>query len=187
MSVSPAFVEALHSAGPLADHAAKLDLYGRFVGAWEFGAKRFLEDGSVLTGRGEIHFGWVLEGRGIQDVWILPARGSGPSPSLGQWTFYGTTLRVYDPSQDAWHIFWSDPRTQYYSRQLGRAEGDRIVQVGADGTGSAVRWSFSQITEDAFRWLGERSSDDGASWQLEVEFLARRVPTSQPKNRRTHA
>ncbi|TIL41051.1 MAG: hypothetical protein E5Y87_03330, partial [Mesorhizobium sp.] len=68
----------------------------------------------MLTGRGEVHFGWVLEGRAIQDVWILPARNTGAQSSLGKWSFYGTTLRVYDPGIDAWHIFWSDPRTQYY-------------------------------------------------------------------------
>ena len=104
-----------------------------------------------------------------------PRAMPGPTPSLGKWTFYGTTLRAYDPSSDAWHIFWSDPRNQYYSRQLGRAQGDTIVQVGADGTGSSVRWSFSRITKDSFRWLGERSHDNGATWRLEVEFLARRV------------
>lgn len=172
------FAEALHSAGPIDGLAEKLNLYGRFVGAWTFDASRHLEDGTVLTGSGEVHFGWVLEGRAIQDVWILPARDAGPSPSLGKWTFYGTTLRVYDPATDAWHIFWSDPRNQYYSRQLGRAEGDTIVQVGADGAGSSVRWSFSRITENSFRWLGERSHDNGATWRLEAEFLARRTATS---------
>ncbi|MCV3208451.1 hypothetical protein OHD62_27815 [Mesorhizobium sp. YC-39] len=169
------FTGALHSDGPNPGLAEKLDLYGRFVGAWTFDATRHLEDGTVLTGRGEVHFGWVLEGKAIQDVWILPARDAGPSPSLGTWTFYGTTLRVYDPSVNAWHIFWSDPRNQYYSRQLGRAEGDTIVQQGADGTGASVRWSFLGITENTFRWLGERSQDDGVTWRLEVEFRARRV------------
>jgi hypothetical protein len=174
MSQASSFAEVLHSADPAPDHAEKLNLYGRFVGAWSFDAKRFPEDGKVLTGRGEIHFGWVLEGRAIQDVWILPARDAGPTPSLGNWTFFGTTLRVYDPGLDAWHIMWSDPRTQYYSRQLGRTEGDNIVQQGADDTGSTVRWSFTDITDDAFRWIGERSHDNGATWRLEVEFLARR-------------
>ncbi|TIP58310.1 MAG: hypothetical protein E5X55_37140, partial [Mesorhizobium sp.] len=70
---SSSFAEALHSDGPAADLAEKLNLYGRFVGAWTFDATRHLEDGQVLTGRGEVHFGWVLEGRAIQDVWILPA------------------------------------------------------------------------------------------------------------------
>ena len=134
MTDPASFTEALHDDGPNPALAGKLDLYGRFVGAWTFDATRHLEDGAVLSGRGEVHFGWVLEGRAIQDVWILPARDAGPSPSLGKWTFYGTTLRVYDPGVDAWHIFWSDPRNQYYSRQLGRAEGDSIVQQGVDGT-----------------------------------------------------
>lgn len=167
------FAQALLSPGPTSGLGDKLNLYGRFVGAWTFHASRHLEDGTVLTGRGEVHFGWVLEGRAVQDVWILPARNTDPQPSLGKWTFYGTTLRVYDPGADAWHIFWSDPRNLYFSRQLGRAEGDTIVQVGVDGICSSVRWSFSRITEDSFRWLGERSHD-GADWHLEVEFLARR-------------
>ncbi|PTE11923.1 hypothetical protein [Mesorhizobium helmanticense] len=167
--------QALHSDGPNPDLAEKLDLYGRFVGAWTFDATRHLEDGTVLTGRGEVHFGWVLEGKAIQDVWILPARNTGAQTSLGTWTFYGTTLRVYDPGADAWHIFWSDPRNQYFSRQLGRAEGDTIVQQGVDARGSSVRWSFFRITENSFRWLGECAHDGSADWRLEVEFLARRI------------
>ncbi len=169
------FAEALHSDGPDPGLAEKLRLYGRFIGAWTFDAWRILEDGRRLTGRGEVHFAWVLEGKAVQDVWILPARNTGAQASLGPWTFYGTTLRVYDPREDAWHIFWSDPRNQYYSRQLGRAEGDGIVQIGADGTGVSVRWSLSRITESSFRWLGERSHDRGATWRTEVEFLARRA------------
>jgi len=169
------FAEALHSDGPDPDLADKLKLYGRFIGAWTFDATRIQEDGTRLTGRGEVHFGWVLEGKAVQDVWILPARNTGAQASLGPWTFYGTTLRVYDPREDAWHIFWSDPRNQYYSRQLARVEDDTISQVGADGTGASVRWSFSRITEDSFRWLGERSHDGGATWRMEVEFLARRA------------
>ena len=173
--MSDPFAEALHSRGPDPELAEKLKLYGRFIGDWTFDATRILEDGTRLTGRGEVHFGWVLEGKAVQDVWILPAQDAGHSPALGPWTFYGTTLRVYDPGIDAWHIFWSDPRSGYFSRQLGRTEGDSIVQQGVDDTGSSVRWSFSRSTEDSFRWLGERSHDGGTTWRVEVEFLARRA------------
>jgi hypothetical protein len=85
------------------------------------------DDGSQHTGPGEIHFGWVLEGRAIQDVWILPG------------VFYGTTLRVYDPGIDAWHILWSDPVRQFYSRQIGRARDHDIVQLGKNDAGETVR------------------------------------------------
>jgi hypothetical protein len=109
----------------------------------------------------------VLEGRAIQDVWILPG------------VFHGTTLRVYDPRSNAWHILWSDPLHQYYSRQVGRPEGRDIVQIGRNDSGELTRWSFRDITPDSFRWLGERSTDDGATWQLQAEFHARRTDPAQ--------
>ena len=89
--------------------------------------------------------------------------------------FYGTTLRVYDPAIDAWHILWSDPLRQFYARQIGRAQGADIVQHGENDAGQAIRWSFTEIAPDSFRWIGERSYDDGKTWELQAEFRARRV------------
>ena len=160
---SSGFVNTLVSPGPAADRADKMALYGRFIGDWEFDALVHKDDGNEHRGRGEIHFAWALDGRAIQDVWILPG------------LFYGTTLRAYDPGLDAWHILWNDPLKQYYTRQLGRAQGDRIVQVGDLGDGVHLRWSFSDITPDSFRWRGERSMDAGATWQLQADFRARRA------------
>jgi len=157
------FVDALHTAGPASDRAASMSLYGWLIGDWEMETVVHADDGTTHRGRGEIHFGWVLEGRAIQDVWILPG------------AFYGTTLRVYDPGLDAWHILWSDPLRQYYTRQIGRARGKDIVQDGKNDAGDAVRWSFTEITPKSFRWLGERSRDGGATWQLQAEYSARRV------------
>jgi hypothetical protein len=162
-STSGSFIDALHTAGPAPDRAEKMSLYGWLIGRWEMDAVVVSADGARHKGPGEIHFGWVLEGRAIQDVWVLPG------------FFYGTTLRVYDPGIDAWHILWSDPLKQLYRRQIGRARGKDIVQEGRDDAGAAVRWSFTDITPDSFHWLGERSGDGGAHWQLEAEFFARRV------------
>jgi len=87
----------------------------------------------------------------------------------------GTTLRVYDPRIDAWQIQWADPVTQSYLGMIGRREGGNIVQLGKSPDGNLIRWSFSQITADAFRWRGEVSADAGKTWRLSVEFLARRA------------
>jgi hypothetical protein len=38
-----------------------------------------------------------------------------------------------------------------------------------------IRWSLTEITPDSFHWLGECSTDGGATRQLQVEFFARRV------------
>ena len=87
----------------------------------------------------------------------------------------GTTLRVYDPGIDAWHILWSDLLRQLYTRQIGRARGGDIVQLGKNDAGDATRWSFTEITPGSFRWTGERSVDEGKRWQLQADFRARRV------------
>jgi hypothetical protein len=162
MSIS-GFTHALVSEGPAADRAEKMKLYGWLIGDWVFDAVVHADDGIRREGKGQIHFVWALDGRAIMDVWILPG------------IFYGSTLRVYDPAIDAWHIHWSDPLKQLYTRQIGRAQGPDIVQLGDMENGVRLRWSFSEIATDAFRWRGERSTDNGASWHLQADFRARRV------------
>jgi hypothetical protein len=157
------FAQALHSDHPASDRADKMGLYGWLIGDWEMDATVHADDGTTHKGKGEIHFGWVLEGRAIQDVWILPG------------IFYGATLRVYDPGLDAWHILWNDPLRQYHTRQIGRAHGRDIVQQGKNDAGDDIRWSFTDITPDSFRWIGERSRDAGATWQHQAVYLARRI------------
>lgn len=159
----PSFIDVLHAGGPATDRAEKLGLYGWLIGDWTMEAVIDLDDGTRFHGAGTIHFGWVLEGRAIQDVWILPG------------VFHGTTLRVYDPGLDAWHILWSDPLRQFYARQIGRGVGADIVQDGSDGAGNPIRWRFTDITPDSFLWIGERSFDGGVTWQRQTEFRARRV------------
>ena len=63
--VYSSFAEALHASGPDEDRAANLDLYAWLVGHWEFEVTTFPEDGTTHQGRGEIHAGWVLQGRAI--------------------------------------------------------------------------------------------------------------------------
>ena len=175
MTASTSFAEALEAAGPSADRAGKMDLYGWLVGSWELDVTEFLEDGSRRRRPGEWHFGWVLEGRAIQDVWIVAKRRARDGDAAANKDYYGTTLRVYDPGIDAWHIRWTDPVAQIYLSQIGRRQGDDIVQDGKAAAGHLVRWSFSEITPSSFRWRSQLSADDGATWRMNMEFLARRV------------
>jgi hypothetical protein len=167
--------DVLLSERAAADRADKLALYGFLVGDWDFDATYHPGDGTIRRTAGEIHAGWVLEGRALQDVWIVPARRlpRPQSPLFGD--FYGSTLRVYDPGLDAWHILWSDPWRQTYFRQLGRARGNDIVQDGEGPDGALHRWSFTELAPDSFRWTGERSPDGGATWTLYADYRARRA------------
>ena len=141
------FVGALQSGGPASDRADKMKLYGWLIGQWAMDAVVHRDDGSQHRGPGEIHFGWVLEGRAIQDVWILPG------------LFYGTTLRVYDPGIDAWHIQWSDPVQQFYSRQIGRA-GPASVPATTARPGSCRPTSTRGASHDPSAPLLRSRQDD---------------------------
>ncbi|HKS92039.1 MAG TPA: hypothetical protein VJQ83_08930 [Tepidiformaceae bacterium] len=174
-ATSSGLITALHAAGPAPDRAVVLSVYGQFVGDWSAKIVAYGPDGARHEGRGEIHFGWVLQGRAIQDVWIIDRRPGAPAmPVTGNW--YGTTLRVYDPSLSAWRIYWVDPATNTYRYQVGRAQGRDIVQEGSTESGALSRWSFTEITRRSFHWTGEVSLDKGASWRLVVEVFAQRVP-----------
>ena len=161
---SASFPDALHSQQPAPDRVEKLALYGWLIGDWEMDSVVHDADGNTQPGpSGEIHFGWVLEGRAIQDVWILPG------------VFYGSTLRIYDPRIDAWRILWSDPLRPYFGQQIGRARGKDIVQEGTNDANESTRWTFTEITPNSFHWIGEKSPDRGTTLKTEIEFFARRV------------
>ncbi len=172
------FFEALRAGGPAADQASRMTLYNRVLGDWSVQVIDYDADGRRRVSEGEVHFAWVLEGRAIQDVWIVPARAARRPdlPKLGN--RYGTTLRVYDPTEDVWRVTWINPVTGAVNQLVGRRQGDDIVQEGIDAKGSRIRWSFSEITPTAFHWRGEISTDGGKTWQLQAEFLGRRQDAS---------
>jgi hypothetical protein len=154
------------------------DAYGWLVGSWELDVLRYWAvDLSAKGLKGEAHFGWALEGRAIQDVWIMP-RVRERRPNLDpHMNMYGTTLRVWDPSIQAWQITWTNPAGDHHERQIGRRVGNDIVQIGARANGTPTRWIFSEITGDSFHWTGESLTADGKTWMLEGEFRAKRITT----------
>lgn len=160
----------LHADGPHPDLGDNALLYGRFIGSWDMVNHQYDEQRDEwFDTSGEVHFGWVLGGRAVQDLWGAPDRG------------YGTTLRSYDPSIDAWRVEWLSPRTRSHCSLIGRAQGDRIVQYGRREDGRAIRWSFTEITDDGFVWRGETSPDHGAAFRFDQEMrCTRRRTAAQP-------
>ena len=152
------------------------DVNGWLVGDWEMDIYYYKAvDVSSRNIKGEVHFGWVLEGRAIQDVWIMPRCSDRSDELAKENNMYGTTLRAYDPSIQAWRITWINPVTGHYEEQIGRRIGEDIVQVGARFDGTPTRWRFTEITPDSFHWIGESLMADGSTWRLEGEFRAKRV------------
>jgi hypothetical protein len=152
------------------------DVYGWLVGSWELDVVHYKGvDVSSQKIKGEAHFSWVLEGRAIQDVWIMPRASDRKPESERINDMYGTTLRVWDPQIQAWRIRWMNPVSGHEERQTGRRVGEEIVQIGARADGTPTRWRFTEITANSFHWIGEALRPDGKTWVLEGEFQARRI------------
>lgn len=170
-----AFLSALAAPGRSPDIDASDDVYGWLVGSWSLKVLRYRGvDVSTDDLTGEVHFGWVLEGRAIQDVWIMPRRGKRANADP-QRNMYGTTMRVWDADLRAWCISWTNPVGKHRETQIGRRIGTDIVQTGARADGQATRWRFTDITPDRFHWLGDALAPDGVTWQREGEFIATRI------------
>jgi hypothetical protein len=174
------FIGLLAASGRSPEIPEENDVYGWLVGSWDLEALHYAAvDVAPLRIQGEVHFGWVLEGRTIQDVWIMP-RVSERNANLAKTNnTYGTTLRIWDASIQAWRIRWINPVTNHCEQQTGRRVGPRkdddIVQVGARIDGTPTRWRFTEITQDSFHWIGESLNADGATWKLEGEFRCKRM------------
>jgi hypothetical protein len=152
------------------------DAYGWLVGSWELDIYYYwATDVTQRHIKGEAHFGWVLEGRAVQDVWIMPQRSNRAADPGKTMNMYGTTLRVWDPSIQAWRITWRNPAGDHHEDQIGRWSGKDVVQIGTRPDGTPTRWTFTEITPDSFHWLGEALQQDGQTWKLEGEFRAKRT------------
>ena len=166
-------IEGLQSEGPKPELEEKLMLFGQFVGDWDILEDRFYQsDGTRnleqnLT-RGELHWGWILDGRATQDVWMsIDEKTHKAIPE-------GTTIRFYDPKIDAWHSVWISPTQGVVKTFLARQIGDEIVLEGRTTEGYPVKWIFSEITPNSFRWRSEETRDNGKTWTLREEMRIRR-------------
>lgn len=165
-------IPGLAATGPHPDFAEELMLFGQFVGTWDIEVTWI--DGGQVTRRenGEWHFSWVLDGRAVQDVWIVPTRrerAAGAAPY--EWV---TSLRFYDPRIQAWRSTWVGPVHGLVIPFVARKEGDTIVLEGRRPEGWPTRWWFSDITPESFRWHNAISRDGGQSWTTIQEMQGRR-------------
>ncbi len=169
-SIVPWTIIGLGAERPFPELKEKLALFGQFVGDWDILESRYLRpDGSWSSAeRGELHWGWILNGRATQDVWM----------SIDEKTHEAIpgeiTVRFYYPKIDAWKVVRICPEEGAVQTMIGQQVRDEIVIEGKNIEGYLVRWIFSDITQESFRWRGEKSHDDGKTWTIRQEMRMRR-------------
>ena len=163
-----AMITALGSANPNPSMGEEAQTFDRLVGTWDAEFSFHRDDGTVYHKKGEIRFGWVMDGMAIQDLWI------GYPPEGQKDRSIGTTFRFFDTKLKQWRIVFINPRFNYLVTAQGGREGDRIVLHGVDTDGLPLRWTFSEITSESFHWQGEKSHDGGKTWKIEEDHHMKR-------------
>lgn len=169
-----AMIAELAASRPHPSLGDQAQVFDRLVGTWDCDFSFPREDGTVIHKKGEILFGWVLDGHAIQDLWIVNPTETGKERSVG------TTIRFFDATQKQWRIVFINPEYHYVVTTQGAVEGDRIVLRGVDSDGMPIRWTFREIRPDSFHWQGEKSKDGGKTWRVEEDHhMTRRLTATR--------
>ncbi|GGU77955.1 hypothetical protein GCM10010275_10760 [Streptomyces litmocidini] len=168
-------MKTLLADGPYGPYAAEMEQFGRLAGRWKTLITYHSADGPpVRRVTGAWEFGYALEGRAVLDVWQwpgdedLPAEGRAPDQECG------LCVRVWDPRLCLWRFTFHGTARGDLVHMYARRIGDEVVMERATGR-DLVRWTFSDVTADTFRWRNERSADGGATWRLDQEVDAHRL------------
>ena len=157
-------VAILQAMGPHPSLGEQAEVFGRFVGVWDGEYTEFSKDGKTTHSSGEWTFGWVMDGRAMEDLFIIH-----PS-AVRKERYIGTTLRYFDPKSATWSVTFVDPENGAVETLSGGAVGDdRIVLHSGSTDGRKSRWSFDQIRADSWVFRDEVSSDGGTTWRLREE------------------
>ena len=132
------------------------DWFAPLIGDWDCDYYDEPEKGRQRHVIGEWIFRRILEGTGVQDVFIFPSRSTkdtDPQPD-GE---YGTSLRMFNREKKCYDVVYTCERCM--KRLTFRKEGDRLVGEVLD-EGNAF-WIFSDIGPDHFHWENVYVKDDG--------------------------
>jgi len=180
-STRSGMIEALAADGPYAPLADKLSLFGRLVGSWDIEGRYLDPDGNVTKeSKGEWHFGWVLEGRAIQDVIISPRR-TGRAPGEESRS-YDAAIRAYDPNTGKWRVTIVAP---IYNVTVNLTAWEQDGEIWEEGPGPQgglpVRWTFSEFSDTRVVWRGFTSQDGGKTYVYDEEIVLTRSAASQAR------
>lgn len=146
-----------------------LDWFAPLIGDWDCDYEDEPEAGQKRHVKGEWIFRRILEGTGVQDVFIFPSRATketAPQPD-GE---YGTSLRMFNREKGCYDVVYTCEtcmKRLTFTRQEDRLVGKVLDEEGA-------YWIFSGITRDHFHWENVKIREDGTK-ELICEIFGKRI------------
>ncbi|MBQ6550444.1 MAG: hypothetical protein IJL78_03460 [Lachnospiraceae bacterium] len=145
------------------------DWFAPLLGDWDCDYYDEYPAGSKRHVKGEWIFRRILEGTGIQDIFIFPSRSTketDPQPD-GE---YGTSLRMFNKEKKCYDVVYTCDHTM--KRLCFRKAGDRLAGKVLDE--KATYWIFSEMTGESFRWEFVTFGEDGSK-NLVCEIRGKRI------------
>ena len=145
------------------------DWFAGLIGDWDCDYYDEPEPGMKRHVKGEWIFRRILEGAGIQDIFIFPSRATKekePQPDAE----YGTSLRMFNKAQSCYDVVYTCDHVMKrlcFSKNSDRLEGKVLDEENA-------YWVFTDITPDSFHWENIVINEDGSK-ELICEILGRRA------------
>ena len=162
------FCEALVSETKNEALPEAMDWFGALIGEWDFTWHANIGMNNELTQKGEWIFSRVLNGFGIQDLFIVPSREERKRLNMPN-AEYGTTIRMYNPYSDNWEIYYTCVG-EYTRLSAENTDGKIIITETSE---KKMKWIFSDITEHSFHWQNWMQDDSG-EWVVRCDCLATR-------------
>ena len=147
----------------------QFDWFAPLIGDWDCDYYDEYVKGEKRHVKGEWLFRRVLDGSGVQDIFIFPSRETrenDPQPD-GE---YGSSLRIFNPSNEWYDVVYTCSGNM--KRLTFKKEGDRLV--GKVLSEESTYWIFSDITENSFRWEYVKINEDGSK-ELVCEIVGRKI------------
>lgn len=145
------------------------DWFAPLIGDWDCDYYDEPEEGRKRHVAGEWIFRRILEGTGVQDIFIFPSRRTrkdNPQPD-GE---YGTSLRMFNRTNGWYDVVYTCETCM--KRLTFTRQGTRLVGKVLDEENAF--WIFSDITSDRFHWENVLIRDDGTK-ELVCEIFGKRI------------
>lgn len=162
-------VGALSALAPHASLGDQSRVFERLVGSWDVEYMDILKDGRQQHRTGQFIMTWALDGRAIEDMWIVDAANG----RLEREVY--ADVRYFDAKTRSWPTVFIDPEHASTAKFTGGTTSDgRIVLQTSELGHPQNRWSFNDIRADSCVFRDESSNDGGETWKLQAEYQLRR-------------
>lgn len=148
------------------------DWFAPLIGDWDFdycdcafGTERHVE--------GEWIFRRILNGSGIEDLFICPSRATAktnPQPDGG----LGVAVRMFNSEKKQYDMIYAEYNNVGLKHLAFKKEGERLV--GTVESCEEEKWVFAEISENTFHWQNITRKSDGTETVNSNIYAKRKFP-----------